>query len=65
MFFIESGGRLTDNRSSCVIMQELRKKQNLKQEDSLGLRKFITSPKGQETYIQDYKNFVYKFTNPK
>lgn len=39
-FFIDYGGRMTDNRSSCVIMQEIKKKGNLNN-SSLQLRNYI------------------------
>lgn len=43
MFIYENGGRLTDNRSSCVILEEMRKKANIKEGDNFAIRNYITS----------------------
>lgn len=60
-FFVDYGGRLTDNRSSCVIMQELRKKENLKQEDSLGFRKFLVK-NGKQVSEQNFSDLKTRYS---
>lgn len=59
MFIIEYGGRLTDNRSSCVIMKELTQKANLKPEDSLGFRKYITN-NGKQLILDNLNTLIDK-----
>ncbi len=55
-FFIDYGGRMTDNRSSCVIMQEMKKKANLNN-SSLELRKYILN-NGQKIAEEKFQDVV-------